>query len=142
MFRPLPREARLSAVLGILRKSSRAFLPIIRWKRCSPNILWFLESDSTVPGPVRIDEDHLGQSTFIRQNDVNLDSHPNSQEDGSRHPCAMKVNDDGFAFTGQRLTKTPGLDPNLQVNPCASSGFTSAVVGGHLCYLPLHKLKS
>jgi hypothetical protein len=49
----------------------------------------------------------------------------------------------GLAFTGQRLTKTLtlGLDPNLQVNPCAFSGFTSTVVGRHLRYLPLHKLK-
>ncbi len=53
-------------------------MPIIRNKRHSPNILRFLESDSTMPGRVRIDIDHVGQRTFIRQKDMNLDFHPNS----------------------------------------------------------------
>jgi len=90
-------------------------------------------------GPVRIDPDHPGQSTLIGQNDVNLDSHPNSQRDGSRYPCSMKVNDEGLAFTGQRVSKALGLDPNLQLNPCASSQFTSTVLGSHLCHLPLRR---
>ena len=132
MFRQLRREARNPAVDGIHRKSPGiVFLPIIRGKRCSPNILRFLKSDTTVPGPVRIDVDHLGQSTLIRQNDMNLDSHPYAQGDGSRDQCSMTVDDDGLAFTGQRFSNTLGLDANLQANPRASSGLTSAGLGGH-----------
>src|ERR1035437_6798443 len=84
-----------------------------------------------MPGPVRIDVDHLGQTTIIRQDDMNLDSHPHAQRDGSRNQCPMTVDDDGLAFTGQRFSKTLGLDQNLQANPRASSGFTSAGLGGH-----------
>jgi hypothetical protein len=51
----------------------------------------------------------------------------------------MKVDDDGLAFTGQRFSKTLGLDPNLQLNLRASSGFASAVLGGHLRHLPLRR---
>jgi hypothetical protein len=52
----------------------------------------------------------------------------------------VKVDDDGLAFTGQGFSKTLGLDPNLQLNSCASSGFTG-VLGLHLGHLPFASLK-
>src|SRR6478735_6523661 len=95
-----------------------------------------------MPGQVRVDIDHLGESTLVRGNDMDLDSHPNAQRHGGRHPCSVKVDDDGLAFTHQRWVKTLGFDPNLQLNPCTSSGSASAVLGGHLPYLPLRRSKN
>jgi hypothetical protein len=37
----------------------------------------------------------------------------------------MEVDDKSFAFACQRLAHTKRLNPNLQANSCASSGFTS-----------------
>ena len=51
----------------------------------------------------------------------------------------MKVDDDGLTFTGQRLSETLGLDPNLQLNPCASSGLASAVLKGFVATTCLHR---
>lgn len=72
-----------------------------------------------------------GLGSVYRQEDMNLDSHPNAQRDRSRDQCSMTVDDDRLAFAGQRFSKTVGLDPNLQAHPRASSGFTSAWLGGH-----------
>jgi hypothetical protein len=62
---------------------------------------------------------------------MDLDSHPHTQGDGSRDQRTMTVDDDGLAFTGQRFSKTLGLDLNLHANPRASSGFMSTGFGGH-----------
>src|ERR1700730_5478670 len=78
--------------------------------------------------------DHLGQSTFICQNDMNLDCQPNPQRHAGRYPCSMKIYNNGLAFTGQRFSNALGLNPNLQRNPCASSRLTITVLEGHLYY--------
>ena len=82
-------------------------------------------------GRVRIDVDHLGQTPFIGQNDMNLDSRPDAQGDSSPDQCSMTVDDEGLAFTGQRFSKALGIDPNLQANPRASSGSRRAGLRAH-----------
>ena len=83
-----------------------------------------------MPGLIRIDVNNLGSSTFIRQKNMNFDSHPHAQWDSSRDQCSMEVDDEGLALASQRFCRTPGLDHNLQTNPSASSGFPNSWVEG------------
>ena len=48
-------------------------------------------SPTTDLRPLMIDIDNLGGSTFVRQDDVNLDLHSNAQWDGARDQCSMAV---------------------------------------------------
>ena len=84
-----------------------------------------------MPRPLGVDIDHLGESTLIRKNDMNLDSHPDPQGDAGQDQRTMTADDDGLAVTGQKLSKTLSLDLNLHANPRASSGFMSTRFGGH-----------
>ncbi len=72
-----------------------------------------------------IDKDHRGPRAFTRQHDPNIDSHANSQWDGSRNKRAVKIDDLSLALTVQVFGNALSLNCNLQANSRASSAVTS-----------------
>src|SRR6476646_10718098 len=76
-----------------------------------------------------IDVDHGGPRAFTRQHDANIDSHANSQRDGSRNKRTVEIDDLSLALTVQGFRNALSLNCNLQANSRASSALTSKVRG-------------
>jgi len=63
-----------------------------------------------MPGPLRINVDNLSSSTFVGQNNANLDPHPHAQREKRGYQCSVKVDRDSLAFAGQRFSRPLSLD--------------------------------
>ena len=57
-----------------------------------------------------IDVDHRGRRAFTRQQDANIDSHANSQCDGSRNKRTVKIDDLSLARAVQRFKNALSLN--------------------------------
>jgi hypothetical protein len=113
-----------SPPLQLRAGSPLPLVPIIRRQRHSPNVLSFLQFDSAVSRLVWINVHDLGCSAFVCDTDMNLDSHPHAQCNGSQNQGAMEVDDECLTFARQRFRNALSLEQNLQTNSGASSGFT------------------
>jgi hypothetical protein len=100
-------------------------MPIIRRQRQSPNVLGFLQIDSAVSRLLWIDVHDVGYCPYVCEKNMNPDFHAYAQCDGSQNQGTMEVDDERLAFACQRLAHTKRLNPNLQANSAAPSGFTS-----------------
>ena len=69
-----------------------------------------------MPGPLRINVDNLSSSTFVGQNNANLDPHPHAQREKRGYQCSVKVDRDSLAFAGQRFSRPLSLDCDLEAN--------------------------
>ena len=76
-----------------------------------------------MPGLVRIDVGNLRGSAFVRENDVNFDSHTHTHWNTSQDQCSMEIDRNGLAFACKRFCNSLSLEENLQTNPSASSRF-------------------
>src|SRR5215469_2227281 len=82
-----------------------------------------------MPGPLRINVDNLGSSTFVGQNDTNLDPQSHPQRDKRVYQRSVKVHGDGLAFAGQRFSRSLRHDSNLEANSGTSSAVTRRIRG-------------
>ena len=108
-----------------------AFLPITRRHGQAPDVLGFLEIDSAVSRLVWVNVDDVRCYAFPGVKNKNPDLHANAQCDSSHDQSTMEVDDQGLALTGQGFTHANGLNPNLEADPCAPSGFTVNWLGSH-----------
>ena len=97
------------------------FEPIIRRQRQSPNVLRFVQRDPTNEGPLRINVDHLGGSTLVGDDDMNLDLQPDTERSRGGNPCSMSVDDNGLTITSQWFSETLSRDHNLQRHTSTSA---------------------
>jgi hypothetical protein len=77
--------------------SVSAFMPIIRRRRQSPNVLRFLQIDSAVSRLLWIDVHDVGYCPFVCEKDLNPDFHAYAKGDGGQNQRTMEVDDKSFA---------------------------------------------
>jgi hypothetical protein len=69
--------------------------------------------------------------TFVRQNDVNLDHHSDTQWDAARNQCSVTADDDDLTIAGERFSERLSHDHDLQRNAGTSPGVTRSMRFGH-----------